>query len=641
MIGRKKGSRPLVAGRDFGEGKGYMPGEARRKAVSVLTAAALAITPFGGVGLTPVGPAFGEDASQASTSKADPLASYPSAVRVLVKDYQDGTITAEKLAEGLRLLQDKGTISLVELDSLLVMLKGGALEAVPDSGHEGGDTANPGQGDGSDAGGAGAGDAGNGGSGSGNVPGETGDGSGESGGSNDGAAGGGAAGGSGTVPGTDVPSTGGNAAGETGGGATADPSAPDSPESSHDAPASESAPASSSAAASSASVGSNVSASGVIYPSSGTYVPRHSTRSLTTEKFIAVIAEQARQIGQDDGLYASVMIAQAILESASGNSALAQSPNNNLFGIKGTWRGKGVDMLTQEDDGTGLLYTVSARFRAYDSITDSLEDYARLLTKSSGGFYQGAWKASAETPARACDFLEGRYATSTSYSESLQDLIATYDLTRFDEPLGYEPVETYEQPAVDAETGDAVLDDKGQPVMEKRTLADLLAKVTSYLDEDYVWGASDPEVGFDCSGLVQYSYREALGIELPRTTYDQWELGQTVEFSDLHPGDLLFFERDDTVYHVAMYLGDGYYIHAPQEGDVVKVTSMEEFMPSFAKRIVETRPVGTVAPAVTKPVSAEPKAVKDFPAERDPSARLMTPFVAEQAKSPRFFGVAS
>ena len=329
----------------------------------------------------------------------------------------------------------------------------------------------------------------------------------------------------------------------------------------------------------------------VATPSSGTYTPRHYSHNLTTEKFIAVVGEQARQVGQDRDLYASVMIAQAILESASGNSALAQAPNNNLFGIKGSWKGKSVSMHTMEDDGSGLYFAIIANFRAYDSITDSLEDYADLLTDGMGGYYRGAWKSNAATPAQACDFLQGRYATSTSYSASLQDLIATYNLTRFDEPLDFQTVETYELPAVDEETGQALLDEAGNPVLEARTLADLVAEATSHLGTEYVWGGADPKTGFDCSSLVQYAYREALGVDLPRTTYQQWKLGTTVSFDDLRMGDLLFFERDGDVHHVALYLGDGYYIHAPQTGDVVKVTSMEEYAPSFAQRIVETRPV--------------------------------------------------
>lgn len=88
-----------------------------------------------------------------------------------------------------------------------------------------------------------------------------------------------------------------------------------------------------------------------------------------------------------------------------------------------------------------------------------------------------------------------------------------------------------------------------------------------YLGVPYVWGGTTPS-GFDCSGLVQYVYREA-GINISRTTYTQIAEGYAV--SDLQPGDLVFFGSYSAPYHVGIYIGDGQYIHAPTEGDVVKV----------------------------------------------------------------------
>lgn len=84
----------------------------------------------------------------------------------------------------------------------------------------------------------------------------------------------------------------------------------------------------------------------------------HFEKDESVESFIRKIGESARKIGQENDLYASVMIAQAILESASGQSQLAQAPNYNLFGIKGTHNGKGVSFATQEDLGDGTLYTL-------------------------------------------------------------------------------------------------------------------------------------------------------------------------------------------------------------------------------------------------------------------------------------------
>ncbi|MGY3766380.1 glucosaminidase domain-containing protein [Vagococcus vulneris] len=155
----------------------------------------------------------------------------------------------------------------------------------------------------------------------------------------------------------------------------------------------------------------------------------------STVEFVEEIGEDARQIGQENDLYASVMIAQAILESASGNSSLARTPNNNLFGIKGEFKGKSVSMATLEDDGKGGMFTISAKFRKYPTYKESLQDYATLLKGGPDGgsnFYRPAWKSSTKKYTEATKFLTGRYATDTRYHEKLNGLIDTYELTRFD-----------------------------------------------------------------------------------------------------------------------------------------------------------------------------------------------------------------
>lgn len=89
----------------------------------------------------------------------------------------------------------------------------------------------------------------------------------------------------------------------------------------------------------------------------------------------------------------------------------------------------------------------------------------------------------------------------------------------------------------------------------------------------YRYGGNSPR-GFDCSGLVQYSYRNA-GVNIPRTTGQLWNAAQTVNRSDLRAGDLLFFSVDGKMSHVGMYLGDGDFVHAPKSGRTVSVTSLD------------------------------------------------------------------
>ncbi|MGG5329925.1 glucosaminidase domain-containing protein [Enterococcus sp. AZ163] len=164
-------------------------------------------------------------------------------------------------------------------------------------------------------------------------------------------------------------------------------------------------------------------------------------KNQTTEEFILSIGKDAQKIAWNKGLYASVMIAQAILETGSGNSQLSRPPHHNLFGIKGSYQGKNVSFNTQEDKGNGQLYTIQSSFRQYPSYKESLEDYATLLKKGISGnteFYRATWKENAENHQVATKALTGKYATDTSYNKKLNELIETYHLTSYDAELSAE-----------------------------------------------------------------------------------------------------------------------------------------------------------------------------------------------------------
>lgn len=95
-----------------------------------------------------------------------------------------------------------------------------------------------------------------------------------------------------------------------------------------------------------------------------------------------------------------------------------------------------------------------------------------------------------------------------------------------------------------------------------------------YLGVPYVWAGASPSGGFDCSGLVLYVYAQ-LGIDLPHFARSQYECGQHIAYSALMPGDLVFFGSSvETIHHVGIYIGDGQFIHAPQTGDVVKISNL-------------------------------------------------------------------
>lgn len=91
----------------------------------------------------------------------------------------------------------------------------------------------------------------------------------------------------------------------------------------------------------------------------------------------------------------------------------------------------------------------------------------------------------------------------------------------------------------------------------------------------YRYGGEGPRA-FDCSGLVQYSYRQA-GFDVPRTTDAQYDAVDRVYLSQLEPGDVLFFRIDGIgVQHVGVYIGDQQFVHAPKTGSSVHVSSLEQ-----------------------------------------------------------------
>lgn len=99
----------------------------------------------------------------------------------------------------------------------------------------------------------------------------------------------------------------------------------------------------------------------------------------------------------------------------------------------------------------------------------------------------------------------------------------------------------------------------------------------------YRYGGAGPR-GFDCSGLVYYSYRKA-GIAVPRTTGEQYRQSRRVKLSRLQPGDLIFFRISrDKLSHVGIYAGSGRFIHAPSGGKRVAYASLDN--PYWEARVI-------------------------------------------------------
>ena len=171
------------------------------------------------------------------------------------------------------------------------------------------------------------------------------------------------------------------------------------------------------------------------------------TTGLSQAQFIAQIAQYARPIAESNDLYTSVMMAQAIVESNWGQSALAQAPNYNLFGIKGSYNGQTVYMNTQEYLNNQWV-TKKEPFKRYPSYRESFLDNAATLKGVSFSpgtyYYAGAFKSNTTSYRDATAWLTGRYATAPHYAQALNQIIETYQLTQYDStgqttPVDYEP----------------------------------------------------------------------------------------------------------------------------------------------------------------------------------------------------------
>lgn len=117
--------------------------------------------------------------------------------------------------------------------------------------------------------------------------------------------------------------------------------------------------------------------------------------------------------------------------------------------------------------------------------------------------------------------------------------------------------------------------DVDKPVQADGRVEGLLKRALSFIGTPYRWGGSSPDSGFDCSGLVGYVFRTALGIDLPRVSRDMAQNGERVERTALTAGDLVFFgRRGNRIDHVGIYLGDGRFVHAPRTGKDVMVSEL-------------------------------------------------------------------
>ena len=133
--------------------------------------------------------------------------------------------------------------------------------------------------------------------------------------------------------------------------------------------------------------------------------------------------------------------------------------------------------------------------------------------------------------------------------------------------------------------------------------SDAVSVAASQVGTPYVFGGSAPG-GFDCSGLVQWSYKQ-LGVDLPRTAAEQGRTGTAVSPADARPGDLVYFDKAGPVDHIGIYAGNGTWVVAPHTGAQVRVEKVDLSTATSIRRVTSA-PAGDWAAAL--PVAARPYA---------------------------------
>ena len=114
----------------------------------------------------------------------------------------------------------------------------------------------------------------------------------------------------------------------------------------------------------------------------------------------------------------------------------------------------------------------------------------------------------------------------------------------------------------------------------------MIAFSEQFLGNPYVWGGESLTEGCDCSGFTMLIYRQ-FGIELPRCSYEQAEVGMKIPAMDALPGDLLFYARDGAVYHVLMYIGNGQAINASSSTTGIIISNVDYNKTCWGVRVIE------------------------------------------------------
>lgn len=202
-----------------------------------------------------------------------------------------------------------------------------------------------------------------------------------------------------------------------------------------------------------------------------------------------------------------------------------------------------------------------------------------------------ATPAAPTTGAEATSQAEGTesQASEATASEApvAEESTATETPSAQEESTTPAPQPAQEAPAAEEEPEAPAATTEEEPAAEApaaSTYGDVLSTAAKYVGTPYVWGGKSPS-GFDCSGFVQYVFKEAYGIDVGSWTVPQESAGTRISVSEAQAGDLYFWGDAGSTYHVAIATGGGNFIHASQPGTPLGYNNIQNFTPQFAVRV--------------------------------------------------------
>ncbi|NIH79284.1 C40 family peptidase [Amycolatopsis viridis] len=299
--------------------------------------------------------------------------------------------------------------------------------------------------------------------------------------------------------------------------------------------------------------------------------PANSADALAQYRQLATQAEQLNQEALQ--AQADLDAKQADLNRANADLAAATTAGQQALAAKSRYQGV-VDQFADASFVGGVQFNKLSALLNGTSAQDFLERSSALEVLADEknkalADYNAAIQAAAAAQAAAADAQARSQTAKDAAAALLNDLHARQAAlqTQLDQLNQVRQRLTASERASQKDVGGSA------PTLPAPTQAAQTAinVALSKLGSDYVWGATGPTT-FDCSGLTLYAYGKA-GVTLPRTSQSQATVGMAVSRSQLQPGDLVFF--GSPIHHVGIYLGDGKMVHAPETGDVVKVSPLQ------------------------------------------------------------------